>query len=237
VEVIGVLGLGRVCAIATIFELIWPGAALSQTGAASELPPTVPSQPQPPPGSPPPAVSREHGVFLALPYLGAESHTGQSGQHFGVGFLVGALFGARLGNRFSLNGELTIDGANVKDTPTGTQAARREFDLAVSPLIHLGSSRVEVVVGPKLGLWSGTYQLTSAGRTVDSESARGLVGALNLGVFLPVSQGMSLGGLLSFTLKTFNRTCATPVGQTETCNPSPTLDSEKVLGFTAGALF
>jgi hypothetical protein len=208
----------------------------------------MPIQPQPPPGNPPPSspapsqvfppASRQNGVFLALPYLGAESHRGQSGQSFGVGFLVGALFGARIGNKFSLNGELTIDAVNVKGAPTGTQASRREFDLAISPLYHLGARGVEVVVGPKLGLWFGSYQLTSAGRTLDSGSARGLVGALNLGVFLPVTQGMSLGGMLSFALRTFDRACNTPVGQTETCDPSPTnLASEKVLGFTAGALF
>jgi hypothetical protein len=282
-----VLGPGKICAVATIFELIWPGIALSQAVApatppaqavdappqpppggsgdgppsseggeppsppapppAPQLPENATIQPQPLPGNPPPdssapaqvspAASRQNGVFLALPYLGAESHRAQSGRSFGVGFLAGALFGARIGNKFSLNGELAIDVVNVKSAPTGTKASRREVDLAISPLYHLGARGVEVVVGPKLGLWFGSYQLTSAGRTLDSESARGLVGALNLGVFLPVTRGMSLGGMLSVALKTFGRTCATPVGQTETCNPSPNLDSEKVLGFTGAALF
>jgi hypothetical protein len=221
-----VLSLLRVCAIATLLELISPGAALSQMGAPATAPAPVSATP-----------SRQNGVFLALPYLGAESRPGQSGQSFGVGFLAGALFGARIGARLSLNGELTIDVANVNSAPPRTQAAWREFDLALSPLAHLRARRVELVVGPKLGFWQGSYQLTSAGETLDTASARGWVGALNLGVFLPVVQGLSLGGMLSFALKTFDRTCDTPVGQTETCTASPNRDSEKVLGFTGGALF
>jgi hypothetical protein len=219
-----VLGLGRVCVVATIFALIWPGAAFSQTV---------------PPATPPvsPAAPRQKGVFLALPYLGAESHLGQSGRGFGIGVLAGGLVGARIGNRFSLNGELTIDVANVENAPTGTAASRRDFDLALSPLIHLGARRVEVVVGPKLGFWSGNLELTSAGQTVNSVSARGLVGGLKLGVFVPVAQGVSLGGMLSFDVKTIDRTCATPVGQTEICDSSPNLAAGKVLGFSAAALF
>jgi hypothetical protein len=162
---------------------------------------------------------------------------GQGGQDFGVGFVAGALLGARIGEKFSLNGELTIDLVNVKNAPAGTQATRSELDLAVSPLFHFRTSALEIVVGPKLGLWFGSFGLKSGGSTLDSESARGLVGAANAGVFVPVSKGVSLGGMFSFVLKSFSRTCATPIGQAETCNPSPSLDSEKVLGLNVGALF
>src|SRR5262249_34596092 len=118
-----------------------------------------------------------------------------------------------------------------------TQATRNELDLAVSPLLHLRGRSLEVVVGPKLGLWFGSYQLSSGGRTLDSETARGLVGALNVGAFVPVTRGVSLGGMLSMALKSFRHTCATPIGQTQTCNPSPSLDAEKIVGFSGGVLF
>ena len=162
---------------------------------------------------------------------------GQSGQDFGVGFVAGALLGARIGEKFSLNGEVTIDLVNVKNARAGTQANRSELDLAVSPLLHFRTRALEVVVGPKLGLWFGNFGLTSGGQTLDTETARGLVGAVNAGVFLPVSKDMALGGMFSLVLKSFSRTCHTLIGQAETCNPSPSLDAEKVVGFNVGALF
>jgi hypothetical protein len=150
--------------------------------------------------------------------------------------VAGALLGARIAEKFSINGELSIDLVNVKNAPAGTQANRSELDLAVSPLFHFRTRALEVVIGPKLGLWFGSFGLTSGGRTLDSETARGLVGAANAGVFVPVSKGLALGGMFSVALKSFGRTCATPIGQAETCNPSPSLDAEKVLGLNVGAL-
>src|SRR5215468_9494380 len=58
---------------------------------------------QPPPAYAPPPPPGKHG-FLALPYLGLESHQGNSGQDLGTGFILGTLLGGRLNPQFSING-------------------------------------------------------------------------------------------------------------------------------------
>jgi len=188
----------------------------------------------PPP--PPPTRPHGHGALLLLPYAGLHAHEGTTGQDRDAGFRIGSLLGYRMNGQFSLNAELTIDFLNIVNQPAGTSAEGAEIDLALSPLFHFDAGALEVVIGPKLGIWGGAVDTKDDFGTVQ-DSASGLVVGGNLGAFLPLGNGASLGGLVSFVVRTVSNTCTKPDGGGQKCMDTPHADSEKVLGITAAALF
>jgi len=188
----------------------------------------------PPP--PPPTRPHGHGALLLLPYLGLHAHEGTTGQDQDVGFRIGSLLGYRMNGQFSLNAELAIDFLNIVNQPARTHASGAEVDLALSPLFHFDAGALELVLGPKLGIWGGVVDTKDDSGTFQS-SDTGLVVGGNVGAFLPLGNGASMGGLVSFVVRTVSHTCAKPDGGSQTCMDTPHADSEKVLGVTAAALF
>jgi hypothetical protein len=179
----------------------------------------------PPPGYGPPPPPQRSG-FLALPYIGVHTHTGNTGEGLDPGLTIGALLGGRLNQSFSLNGELRIDFLNVDNSDANIVQA----DVAFSPLFHAPvSPTAEFVVGPKIG----GYGLAGDAAGVDySES--GLSAGFNAGMFFAVSPTTSLGGMLSFTIRDPSEVCQSAAGY-EYCL-SGSFPSYKVLSFNFGAL-
>jgi len=139
---------------------------------------------------------------------------------------------------FSANGELTIDVIN-QDTPPGFDSVSRvQVVLAFSPLVHIPTGNIEVVVGPKLGFWGEGDSFSSAG-IADSGSASGFAIGLNAGLFGAISPSVSAGGLISFDIRTVGEVCSTPSGGSQTCSSDPALTgpADKVLGFNGALLF
>jgi len=205
-------------------------------------PPGYPPGYQPPPGyaqppgyAPPPPPQRSG--FLALPYIGFESHLGDTGTGLGAGFVLGALLGGRLNPQFSLNGEISIDVVNLKDQAPGDEVSWVEVDLAFSPLFHAPlSSTAEFVVGPKLGLAILGQESRYYGVTTDEITRTGLAAGFNSGIFFAVSPNTSLGGMLTFTIRDASQECTKTPGVAEQCYDI-NVPAEKVLGFNFGALF
>jgi hypothetical protein len=223
-----------------------PGYQQQPPPGYQQQPPPGYQQPPPPqaygygqqPGYAPPPPPGKHG-FLALPYIGIASHQEANSSDLGPGFMIGAILGGRLNPMISLNGELRVDALNVKTSqlPSGTDVSAFEVDIAFSPLFHVPFPQGEFVVGPKLGLFVGAQTVSYGGSEVETDSASGLMGGVNAGVFFDVGPKLAIGGLVSFTVRDIGSTCSTPTGGSQTCNDSPGLPSEKVLGFHGGILF
>src|SRR5262245_15066346 len=190
----------------------------------------------PPPGYAAPPPQGKHG-FLALPYIGIESHQGDSGEALNTGFILGALLGGRINPQFSINGELRFDVLNPKGSPpAGTDETALEFDLAFSPLFHAPLGAGEFVIGPKLGAFAAADTPTYGGTEVQPIGASGYVVGFNTGAFFDVSPGVALGGMISFSIRDATKVCL-KYGGVEQCDSTTNYDAEKVLGFHAGALF
>jgi hypothetical protein len=222
-----------------------PGYQQPAPPAYYQPPPTYYQQPpqtyyppgqayQPAPARPPP---RTRG-FLALPYIGFNSFAGDTGAQLDPGLIVGALVGGRLSPTFSINGEIRIDTLNFRNLDSNQQWETNEFDLAASPLFHVPFAAGEFVVGPKLGFFSydATYKTNT--RVTGTEQWSGLTAGVNTGLFFAVSRIMSLGGMLSFTIRDPSEKCRTDyvLATPEACTTGD-FTAEKVLGFHAGALF
>jgi len=204
-------------------------------------PPGYAYRPPPPGGYPPPAPRpppRTHG-FLALPYIGTESHTGSSGAAYNPGFIIGALIGGRLNPAFSLNGELRADILSLKGVPQNEKWEASEFDFAFSPLFHVQFPAGEFVVGPKLGIFGYEERDSINGTETHKQTWSGVTYGVNAGVFLAVSRIMSLGGMLSYTVRDPSQVCDTDetvAFPMEHC-VSDNYQAENVLGFHAAMLF
>jgi hypothetical protein len=175
--------------------------------------------------------------FLALPYLGVESHRGNTGNDEGPGLVLGTFLGGRLNPMFSLNGELTIDVLNPKNVPSGEDVSAAEVDIAFSPLVHLPAGPlVELVMGPKLGIFASAEQDSVNGDTFKAR-ANGWVAGLNLGAFAAIGPSVSLGGMLNAQLRKPVQECSTLPGESEICDSTSSFTAEKVIAVYAGALF
>jgi hypothetical protein len=115
-----------------------------------------------------------------------------------AGFRMGAILGWHLSPRFSLNGELNLAVLRFKADTAFTLGGETDgllFDYALSPLFHIGSRSLEVVVGPKVGRFR--YALDDNDPQSLSRSTGWSYG-VNLGVFAPL-QTMAIGGVVSYT--------------------------------------
>jgi hypothetical protein len=186
---------------------------------------------------PPPTPVAKRSGFLALVFLGVHSFRGNTGNNLDAGLRTGAILGGRLNSHLSLNGELTLDVLNPTNVPQGTSVTAAEVDITLSPLLHVPlSEKVELVVGPKLGIWAGSASATADG-IENTSSAHGLAAGVNLGVFGAVSRSVSIGALVSFVLRSVSEVCETASGESESCSSDNLPDADKVLSFAAGALF
>jgi hypothetical protein len=194
-------------------------------------PPGYGYRPPPPPRPPP----RTHG-FLALPYFGGAWHVGSSGADMGAGAMFGTLLGGRLNPMFSLNGELRIDIINFKNVPAFMTRDAAEFDFAFSPLFHVQFETGEFVVGPKFGIFGFSEQDNNYGIMTQEISSSGVTYGVNTGVFFALGRIMSLGGLVSYTVRDPSQVCQTPTGGAKMCVDA-NYPAENVLAFHASMLF
>jgi hypothetical protein len=185
----------------------------------------------------PPAVERSgRRGFLAMPFVGIHAIEGSNGAHTDPGLRAGVLLGGRVGSMFSINGELNFDLVNVNDLPPGESFVSAKAVLSVSPLLHVHEGPLEMVLGPKLGLFGFAYSEAPAGGETASGHGSGFAVGLNAGAFASVSRHMSVGGLISFESLSVRQSCFTPAGSAENCkaNPGP---ADPVLGITGAMLF
>jgi hypothetical protein len=154
--------------------------------------------------APPPAETGRRRGFLFMPYLGLNFPVGDTSDGLSTGFRLGGFMGGMAGPFLSLNGELTLDILNPKNTPSGMSITALEFDFAFSPFFHLSLPMLEIVVGPKLGLfvYGETVSYSSGNYSDSSYSGSGAVLGLNSGAFIPIGR-MAIGGLLSYTIRKF----------------------------------
>jgi len=135
---------------------------------------------------------------------------------------------------FSVNGEVTVDVMNP-NTP-GVDASEWMADFTFSPLFHARASSAEVVIGPKLGIWTLSAHGSDGIETVDGDE-RGWTFGANAGVLFAVGGGgTSVGMLLSLANLQPSRVCSTVSGYPQQCTSNISGDVN-VLAFTFAALF
>jgi hypothetical protein len=201
------------------------------------------SYPPPPPSAyapgtyvPPAGPPAWRRGFLALPYIGAQSYAGDNASNLGVGFRLGTLLGGHISPNLSLNGELVFDIDNPKNVPAGLDYTEAQVEIEFSPLVHVPQDNVELVFGPKIGIWALAEQASANGLTAKGR-ANGYVFGLNAGAFFGLSSGAALGALLSFAWRYPTDVCTTAPGEAEMCPPVTDHTTIKVFGFTGAALF
>jgi hypothetical protein len=188
-----------------------------------------------PPGYAPPAPPRPpRRGFLALPYAGIHSFSGEGTSGLDPGLRLGAILGGNVSEAFSANGELTFDIVNP-DEPAGGNVSEVMGHITFSPLFHAYTASAEIVLGPKLGAWALTGHVSSPYLTADFDQRGWTIGA-NAGVFFPLSGGStSMGMLLSYANLQLTHSCVTISGYGEMCvEPAHGVD---VFGLTVAALF
>jgi hypothetical protein len=174
---------------------------------------------------------------LIMPFLGAHTYQGDTGKGSSAGLRLGTMVGGRIGEMFSINGEFGIDGLNPDNVPTGVDVTAVSVDVTLSPLVHVRTGAIELVAGPKLGFWGARSEAkSSASGATASASGNGNLIGLNAGLFANVSNGMAIGGLLSFDVRFPGHFCFQNPGMAEMCGDA-TGSAAKVLGITGAALF
>jgi hypothetical protein len=179
---------------------------------------------------PPPRLKR---VFLALPYFGVHTYQNSDASGYGPGLRFGSLIGGRLNDRLSLNADVTVDVSNVASAGSGFQ--EYSIALAFAPMLQLPARPLEIVVGPKVGLFVLNTELTSGDVTAGS-TQRGVLFGIDTGVFLPVSATTSLGVLLAFEFRRANDVCQYTF-EAGLCASGAASGLASIVGLTVALLF
>jgi hypothetical protein len=195
----------------------------------------------PPPGyapAPPPAYAPPpgHHGLLGMAYIGINGFAGDTGQGIDPGLRLGGLLGVYVSPMFSLNGELSIDFLNLDSTIYPSNLTGVRASLSIAPLFHLaaGTGNMELVIGPKLGVWDEEFSDDNSDATA---SISGYLIGLNAGAFARVGRS-SLGGLFSFESATPTKQCQNDGFSGDMCISIPgSPAAEKVFAFTLAALF
>jgi hypothetical protein len=216
-----------------------PGYAPQQPGYPPQAQPGYPPGAQP--GYPAAAEAYEEAEpraqrrrFLILPYLGLHSLAGKNADNFGLGFRTGIVAGYQLNPSISLNGELLIDVPNQKNASADTTMV--VVNMGFSPFFHLPAGPLELLLGPKLGfaVVSRETKFTTS-KTKDTQTAFDL--GTNFGLFFPLGNKMSIGGLITLDLQSPIERCHTVNEGVETCTKDNLGDADKVVGTMAALLF
>lgn len=178
--------------------------------------------------------SPDRSGLLFLPAIGAHSFQHDSARNYGLGPRLGVLMGWRFDEVFSANAEAAFDVTNPTNVPVGISVSGRQFHVALSPLVHATNGVLEFVMGPKLGRFVLDTEASSATERASSSYTGWLFG-LNVGLFGPLTESISLGVRLSYDLEDPNKVCLERTGFTSSCQAINPDESLKVLG-TALAL-
>ncbi len=174
---------------------------------------------------------RQKRGFLALPYVGMHSYQHAQASDYVPGLRLGGFIGGRFNDTASLNLEVTFDYSNVSGLPAPLMVREWVLDFVVSPLFRVPTRSLELVLGPKAGLFVSES-------TADAGRKYGYVLGVNAGFFMPVSRTTSLGLLLSLGWKHTLGGCAIVGGGSITsCGIARDSGFASVLGLTAGAMF
>jgi hypothetical protein len=214
-----------------------PGSYQPPPGYYAPPPGYYPPPGYAPPGTyypPPPRRLRKKRGFLAMPYLGAHSYRNGDASAYDAGLRLGSLIGGRINDIFSLNGEMTIDVSNRNDVPSGTDYQEWNLNVAFSPLLQIPAGGVELVFGPKLGLFFLNIEQSDSGSTAEVDVTGWLAG-LNAGLLFPVSPTTSLGLLVSYQLLWAESACVRS-GSAEFCD-SVSSDAAEVLALSGAVIF
>lgn len=196
-----------------------------QAGYPQQYPPGAYQAPPPPQG--------HHGLLL-MGFLGIQTFQGDTGEGLSPGLRLGGLLGFYASPVFSLNGELTLDFLNFDDSTVNSGATAVRAVFAFSPLYHVPTGNVELVVGPKFGGWITSI---SDDNSNASASAKGYVLGVNAGAFVHAGN-VNVGGLVSFEAAVATSICGDD-GFGEVCRSTvgSEKDADKVLAFTGAILF
>jgi len=157
------------------------------------------------------------------------------GVYYDPGLRVGSLLGGRINDRISLNGELNYDRANGDGVLDGLR--EDSFTFALSPLWQLPIGTVEIVFGPKAGIYMiQTERRTTPTGLMEESSEWGVILGVNAGLFMPVSAAASIGILLGYELRTPNSVCRGQQGSA-ICSSGNGWGLARLLGLTAAVLF
>lgn len=174
--------------------------------------------------------------LLALPFAGIHTVQGIAADDYDVGGRFGFLLGAHVSSKVSLNVETAFNILSVNTMNDGSDVSAHDLTIAFSPLFHAGGKTVEFVVGPKLGYWSDNFTIRFD-RQVARASQSGWTFGANAGVFIPASEDVALGVLLSYQFISPVSTCTYGPSSTERSCGDTALFPPEILGFTVAALF
>jgi hypothetical protein len=188
--------------------------------------------------APPP---RHREGMLILPFLGLHSFQDSNASGLDAGLRVGSFVGGFINNSWSMNGAAELDILNFNNDG-GVDGSGQMLAVTFDPLLHLGSEKIELVLGPKLGGWalrehidindpvsgvSGSGDATAEGWTIGG----------NMGLFVAVSPTVLAGVLMSLEVRDVLHSCASVTVGTQAvdqCKSSG--DSNTILGFTFGLM-
>jgi hypothetical protein len=172
-------------------------------------------------------------AFQLLPYIGLHSYQGEGGAILGPGLRLGALLGFRVGDNFWIDGELTIDSLNASNLPVDDSYSEDAAAIGLSPLFMIPAGDIELLFGPKLGVWGARYFQTSLKRGEGNGSYSGFDLGANGAVLFSIGRAMWLGGLASFDVRSYSNSCFSPAGGVERCASGGGLpSSDKIVAFS-----
>jgi hypothetical protein len=209
-------------------------APAAVTSAPAQPPPPAPAAPPQAFAPPPPEPSRS--PLIIVPFVGVHSFQNDTAKNLDAGLRLGGIVGGRVSDVLSLGGEAVLDVVNPNGVPSGVDVTALQFHIAFSPLLHARSGGAELVVGPKLGFFLLSEDVSGGGVSA-SESIHGWLFGGNIGAFGAVSDTMSVGGLVSFDFEKATEACGSAAGQPEMCTSSGLDNTAKVLGVAAAMIF
>jgi len=140
-----------------------------------------------------------------MPYLAVAIPVGTFGDNYEPNMRVGGFLGFHVGSLVSLNLEGSLELMEKKNKPTDYSGIF--FELALSPFFHVELGRIELIAGPKLGgfLSSESHMEYSTA----SDAGHGYLYGVNVGVLAAVGERLAIGGMASFTNRSFSKFCST----------------------------
>ena len=149
-----------------------------------------------------------------MPYIGFATPVGTTRDRYDTCLRIGSFLGWHLSRNFSINSELTLDFVN----PNGAslEVSNVDLDISLSPLFHLVVGHLDLVAGPKIGLFEETESHTSNGESYN-DGYTGVMFGGNVGVLAGIRK-IAVGALFSYTGRHYTSQCETVGGAVHGCN-------------------
>jgi hypothetical protein len=142
-------------------------------------------------------TSVAHAVDIT-PMLGVGQPAGTWGDNYNLGVGVGVAVSGRLHPQFSLGGQVAYEGMNPKAPAPVIESSAYMIRLQVIPAFHLVRGRLDLALGPTVGLFRFKGSASLDGPVHFSETVEGAeVGAIAEAMF-HVTPSVALGPYLSY---------------------------------------